>query len=98
MVKRRSSGSLGRIEIRSSSADSQFIIFKNKSRLPASRKYVFATQLDEPTTTNRPPPPSLPELYVPAAPSTNGPFLSEEDCLISAAARLFVAKESSVDS
>src|SRR6185369_7727058 len=64
-----SAGSLGRIEIRSSSALSQFIMFRNRSRLPLNRRKLLAIHAELPTTTKRP----LPE-YVPAAASTSGPF------------------------
>src|SRR5581483_7742126 len=47
-------GSLGRIEIRSSSAESQFIIFKNRSRLPWKRMSELPSQVELPTTTKRP--------------------------------------------
>ena len=50
---RRSSGSLGRIEIRSSSELSQFIILRNRSLFPLKETMLFATQPEEPTTTNR---------------------------------------------
>ena len=53
-VNRRSSGSFGRIEIRSSSEESQFNIFSAKSRLPLNRSILLATQPELPTTTNRP--------------------------------------------
>src|SRR6202030_3226112 len=89
MFRRRSSGSFGRIEIRSSSEDIQFIMLRNRSRLPLNRRKKFATQLDEPVTINRPAP--LSPIYVPAAPNTNGPFWSLGPRLISAEVRLVVA-------
>src|ERR1700674_4111889 len=50
----RSSGDLGRIEIKSSSAVSQLIIFRNMSRLPLKRMKLLPTQSELPTTTKRP--------------------------------------------
>src|SRR5579872_5983518 len=47
-------GSLGRIEIKSSSAESQFIMFRNRSRLPLNRISELPTQVELPTTTKRP--------------------------------------------
>src|SRR5277367_1260202 len=92
MVRRRSSGSLGRIEIRSSSEESQFNMFRTRSRLPLNRRKLLATHREEPTTTNLPFPFSFPVVYVPAAPITSGPFLSFLPSLISGDARLVVAK------
>ena len=43
-LMRRSSGSLGRIEIRSSSDDSQFIMFSTRSRLPLNRRKELEAQ------------------------------------------------------
>src|SRR5713101_6791010 len=89
--KRRSSGSLGRIEIRSSSELSQFIMFRNRSRFPLKRRMLFDTQLELPTTTNRP---SFAVAFtVPAAAMASGPFLSFFGSMrISAELRLLVAK------
>src|SRR5487761_2228654 len=95
MFRRRSSGSLGRIEMRSSSELSQLKMFRNRSRLPLKRRNEFEHQLDEPMTTKRPLASPAP-LYVPAAPSTSGPFLSFADCLISPEDRFTVAKLFSV--
>src|SRR5260370_34033919 len=80
-ARRRSCGSLGRIEIRSSSWLSQFIMLRVKSRLPLKRRILFAIKPEEPTTTNRPwgePPAAvgLGTAVVPAAASANGPFWS----------------------
>src|SRR5262245_20310636 len=87
---RRSSCSLGRIEIRSSSELSQFIMFKNRSRFPLNRRILLATQFELPTTTKRP---SLEPFTVPAAPSGSGPFLSFfGSTRISAELRFVVAK------
>src|SRR5579859_829022 len=73
-ISRRSSGSLGRIEIKSSSELSQFIMLRNRSRLPLKRRMLLAAQLELPTATKRP---SLaPVFTVPAAASVSGPFLS----------------------
>ncbi len=70
----RSSVSLGRMEIRSSSEDSQLTMFENRSRLPSWREPVklLVAQVEEPMTTKRPG--VVPE-YVPAAASVSGPFL-----------------------
>src|SRR6266446_8962271 len=89
--KRRSSGSLGRIEIRSSSELSQFIMFRNRSRFPLNRRILLAIQLELPTTTKRP---SLAVAFtVPAAASGSGPFLSFFGSMrISAELRFVVAK------
>src|SRR6266571_713601 len=87
----RSCGSLGRIEIRSSSELSQFIMFRNRSRFPLKRRILLATQLELPTTTNRPS--FAVALTVPAAASASGPFLSFFGSMrISAELRLLVAK------
>src|SRR5215469_6780830 len=69
----RSSGDLGRIEIRSSSAESQLIILRNRSRLPLKRMKLLPSHWELPTTTKRP---CGEPLNVPAAPSRSGPFLS----------------------
>src|SRR5713226_6492318 len=89
-LKGRSCGSLGRIEIRSSSELSQFIMFRNRSRLPLKRRMLLATQLELPTATKRP---SLaPDFTVPAAARVNGPFLSFFGSIrISAEPRFLVA-------
>src|SRR5262249_4209344 len=91
-VKRRSACSFGRIEIRSSSEDSQFIMFRNRSRLPLKRRILFATQPEEPVTTKRPWLLACPVLFVPAAPRTNGPFLSFPETEICAELRLVVSR------
>src|SRR5438094_10526307 len=54
MVTRRSSCSFGRIEIKSSSDDSQSIVFSARSLLPLKRIKEFAAQEELPMTTNRP--------------------------------------------
>src|ERR1035438_2618629 len=48
MVMRRSSCSLGRIEIRSSSEESQFMVFNARSRLPLKLRKEFAAQAELP--------------------------------------------------
>src|SRR5262245_27687477 len=53
-ASRLSSGSLGRIEIRSSSDESQLIMFRLRSRLPLNRIQLLAMKPDDPTTTTRP--------------------------------------------
>src|ERR1700722_17934204 len=75
MVMRRSSCSLGRMEIRSSSDESQFMVFNARSRFPLKFRKELAAQAELPKTTNRPCEFSLPVLYVPAAASVSGPFL-----------------------
>src|ERR1700674_40593 len=89
-IRRRSSGSLGRIEIRSSSELSQFIILRNRSRFPLNRRILLAAKLELPTATKRP---SLaPDFTEPAAPRARGPFLSFFGSMrISAELRLVVA-------
>ena len=54
IVIRRSSGSFGRIEIKSSSEESQFIAFIARSLLPLNVRNELATQEELPTTTKRP--------------------------------------------
>ena len=54
MLSGRSSGDFGRIEISSSSAVSQLIIFRNRSRLPLNRMSELPSQIELPTTTKRP--------------------------------------------
>src|SRR5690242_13927614 len=62
IVIRRSSGSFGRMEIKSSSDDSQFIAFSARSRFPLKLIKEFAAHCELPTTTNRPCEFSLPVL------------------------------------
>ena len=50
----RSSGALGRMEMRSSSAVSQLIMLRNRSRLPLNRMKLLPAHMELPTTTNRP--------------------------------------------
>src|ERR1019366_8789498 len=69
----RSSGALGRMEMRSSSAVSQLIMLRNRSRLPLNRMKLLPAHMELPTTTNRP---GVVPLYVPAAARVSGPFLS----------------------
>src|SRR5688572_20303440 len=69
----RSSGAFGRIEIRSSSEVSQFTMFRKRSRLPLKRMKLLLAHIEPPTTTKRP---GVVPLYVPAAASVSGPFLS----------------------
>src|SRR5262245_59593984 len=96
--RRRSSGSFGRIEIRSSSEDSQFIMLRNRSRFPLKRMMLLATQPEEPVTTKRPSffpasaglgSPGLPlaggalsAFMVPATAMVNGPFLFLEGSIL----------------
>ena len=54
IVTRRSSGAFGRIEIKSSSEESQFTVFNARSRLPLKFKNEFAAHAELPMTTNRP--------------------------------------------
>src|ERR1700720_2715737 len=75
MVIRRSSRSFGRMEIKSSSEESQFMVFSARSRLPLKFRKELAAHAELPKTTNRPCEFSLPVLYVPAAASVSGPFL-----------------------
>src|SRR5580704_4075635 len=75
MVSLRSSGSLGRMEMRSSSDESQLRAFKARSRFPLKPRKPLAAHCELPTTTNRPCEFSLAPLYVPAAPMVMGPFL-----------------------
>src|SRR5215469_3497746 len=72
---RRSSGAFGRMEIRSSSDESQFTALEARSSLPLNPIKRFAAHEELPTTTNRPWEFSLPVLYVPAAARVSGPFL-----------------------
>jgi hypothetical protein len=74
IVMRRSSRSLGRIEIKSSSDESQLIVFSARSLLPSKLMNPLSTQEALPTTTKRPWEFSLPLLYVPAAAMVSGPF------------------------
>src|ERR1035441_9706044 len=69
----RSSGDLGRMLIRSSSALSQLIMFMNRSRLPSVREPMarFSAHCAVPTTMKRPA--GVP-CTVPAAARVNGPF------------------------
>src|SRR6266446_3390915 len=53
IVTRRSSGSLGRIEIRFSCCESQPIVFMNKSRLPGMPSADFDAKSESPNTTIR---------------------------------------------
>src|ERR1039458_6902989 len=72
-VSGRSSGSLGRIEIRSSSEDSQLIMLPSRSRLPSERepRMLFCAHSEVPTTMNRP---GAALLNVAATPRVSGPF------------------------
>src|ERR1019366_6065833 len=69
----RSSGDLGRMLIRSSSALSQLMMFINRSRLPSVREPMarLSAHCEVPTTTKRPL--GVP-CTVPAAAKVNGPF------------------------
>src|SRR6516165_3027911 len=69
----RSSGDFGRMEMRSSSAESQLIMFRNRSRLPLKRMKLLPSHCELPTTTKRP---CGEALKVPEAASSSGPFLS----------------------
>src|SRR6202789_3970623 len=92
MVTRRSSCGLGRIEIRSSSDESQFTAFDARSPLPLKPRKRFAAQVELPVTTKRPCEFGLPVLYVPAAAIVRGPFLFLGSArLTSGELRLFVA-------
>ena len=62
MLTLRSSGGFGRMEIKSSSEESQFIAFIARSLLPLNERKEFATQEELPTTTKRPSEFSLPVL------------------------------------
>src|SRR5579885_670458 len=73
MLMGRSSGALGRMEIKSSSAVNQLTIFSRRSRLPLKRMKPLPTHIELPTTTKRP---CVLPLYVPAAARVSGPFLS----------------------
>src|SRR5258708_5084816 len=53
-VMRRSSGSLGRMEIKSSSEESQFMALSARSRLPLKLMKELAAQAELPITTKRP--------------------------------------------
>ena len=61
--------------MRSSSEDSQLMVFSARSRFPLNGRNELAAHNELPTTTNRPCEFSLPVLYVPAAAIVNGPFL-----------------------
>src|SRR5580704_4548740 len=90
---RRSSCCLGRMEIRSSSEDSQFTAFNAKSLLPLKPRNRFAAQDELPATTKRPCEFCLPVLYVPAAAIVSGPFLLRGSAtLTSGELRLAVAR------
>src|SRR5260370_17743977 len=69
----RSSGAFGRMEIKSSSEESQLTMFTIKSRLPSEREPVmlFCAEREVPTTTKRP---CGEPLSVPATASVSGPF------------------------
>src|ERR1035438_2685591 len=56
MFRRRSSGSLGRMEIRSSSEVSQLKVLRARSRLPIGRipRKLLVAHKEDPYTTNRP--------------------------------------------
>ena len=60
MVILRSSCGFGRMEIRSSSEESQFIAFNARSLLPLKPRNELAAQEELPTTTKRPSEFSLP--------------------------------------
>src|ERR1700687_1333762 len=75
MLTLRSSGGFGRMEIKSSSEESQFIAFNARSLLPLNERKEFATQEELPTTTKRPCEFSFPVVYVPAAAMVSGPRL-----------------------
>src|ERR1700693_264898 len=62
MVTLRSSGAFGRIEIRSSSDESQFMAFSARSLFPLNVRNELEIQEELPTTTNRPSEFSLPVL------------------------------------
>src|SRR5208283_1705619 len=74
MFKGRSSGALGRMEMRSSSDDSQFTMLARRSRLASEREpsMLFCDQSEVPTTTKRP---GVAPEYVPAAPRVSGPLV-----------------------
>src|ERR1700744_1647070 len=73
--RRRSSICLGRIEMRSSSDVSQFIMLRIRSRLATgAERMLLATQVELPTTTMRPW--FVPGPTVETAPSANGPFFA----------------------
>src|SRR5579862_7594658 len=74
IVTLRSSGGFGRIEIKSSSEESQFIVFNAKSGLPLKLRNEFAAHAELPITTNRPCEFSFPVLYEPAAAIVSGPL------------------------
>src|SRR5437879_7774040 len=93
MVILRSSWGLGRIEIKSSSDESQFTAFSARSSLPLNPRKRFAAQPELPITTKRPSEFSFPVLYVPAAAIVSGPFLFlGSRTLTSGALKLLVAK------
>src|ERR1017187_512503 len=90
ILRGRSSGALGRMEMRSSSAVSQLIMLRNRSRLPLNRMKLLPAHMELPTTTNRP---GVVPLYVPAAARVSGPFLSFLGSMrMEPEARLVVAK------
>src|SRR5208283_4866504 len=74
MLSGRSSGALGRMEIKSSSEASQLMVLRNRSRLPREREpaKLLADQREVPTTTKRP---GVEPERVPAAARVKGPFL-----------------------
>src|SRR5437764_2928374 len=63
------------MEIKSSSEESQLIVFSARSRFPLKPRNRFAAHPELPTTTKRPCEFSFPVLYVPAAARVIGPFL-----------------------
>src|SRR5713226_1973185 len=73
MFSGRSSGDFGRIEIKSSSEESQLTMLTIKSRLPSERDpaMLFCAACEVPTTTKRP---CGELLKVPATASVSGPF------------------------
>src|SRR6266849_4303859 len=73
MLSGRSSGAFGRIEIKSSSDESQFTMLTIKSRLPSEREPTmpFCAASEVPRTTKRP---WDEPLRVPATASVSGPF------------------------
>src|ERR1019366_5320768 len=91
----RSSGDLGRILIRSSSALSQLIMFMNRSRLPSVREPMarLSAHCEVPTTTKRPL--GVP-CTVPAAARVNGPLLPFVGWMAPLAATSLTAMLSSV--
>src|SRR5712671_3568706 len=75
MASWRSSGGLGRMEIKSSSEDNQFMAFNARSPLPLKARKELAAHWELPTTTKRPSLSGLSVVNVPAAPRGSGPFL-----------------------